>query len=53
MNRTGENRNIEVKISAQGQVTPGKSAQGQSAAAETVQTITAEPYKRYTVRLPV
>ncbi|MGO9687504.1 MAG: alpha-2-macroglobulin family protein [Syntrophobacteraceae bacterium] len=53
MNRTGESRNIEVKITADGQVAPGKSGQGQSGAASTVQTITAEPYKRYTVRFPV
>ena len=53
MNRTGESRNIEVKITADGQVAPGKSGQEQSGAASTVQTITAEPYKRYTVRFPV
>ena len=53
MNRTGESRNIEVKITAEGQVAPVKSGEGQSGAASTVQTITAEPYKRYTVRLPV
>ena len=53
MNRTGESRNIEVKITAEGQVVPGKSGQQQTAAATTSQTIAAEPYKRYTVRLPV
>ncbi|SPJ14661.1 Alpha-2-macroglobulin domain protein [Syntrophobacter sp. SbD2] len=53
MNRTGESRNIEVKIPAEGQVVPGKSGQPQTAAATTTQTIAAEPYKRYTVRLPV
>ncbi|MGA2401025.1 MAG: alpha-2-macroglobulin family protein [Syntrophobacteraceae bacterium] len=53
MNRTAESRNIEVKITADGQVAPGKYGQGQNAAAATVQTIAAEPYKRYTVRLPV
>ena len=53
MNRTGESRNIEVKITAEGQVVPGKSGQQQTAAATTTQTIAAEPYKRYTVRLPV
>jgi hypothetical protein len=45
MNRTGENRNIEVKIKAEGQIAAG--------AAETVQKVTAEPFKRYTVWLPV
>jgi hypothetical protein len=55
MNRTAETRNIEVKIAAGGgSVAPvEESAKGQSAAAETVQTISAEPYKRYTVRLPL
>ena len=53
MNRAAESRNIEVKITAGGQVVPGKTRQEQGAAAEIVQTITAEPYKRYTVRLPV
>ena len=53
MNRTGENRNIEVKITAEGQVVPGKSGQSQNAVAAIAQTIAAEPYKRYTVRLPV
>ena len=51
MNRTGESRNIEVKIKAEGRVAAAGHAPG--AAAETVQTIAAEPYKRYTVRLPV
>ncbi len=53
MNRTAENRNIEVKITAEGQVAPGKSGQGQSGVAGITQTIAAEPYKRYTVRLPI
>jgi len=53
MNRTGESRNIEVKIKAEGQVAPAGPGQAQGPGAETVQTITAEPYKRYTVRLPV
>ncbi|HYA43599.1 MAG TPA: MG2 domain-containing protein [Syntrophobacteraceae bacterium] len=54
MNRTAESRNIEVKIAAAGPVVPGKEpGRGQSAAAETVRTIAAEPYKRYTVRLPL
>jgi alpha-2-macroglobulin len=53
MNRTGESRNIEVKITAEGQVASGKSGQLKNAAATSMQTIAAEPYKRYTVRLPV
>ena len=53
MNRTGESRNIEVKITAEGQVVPGKSGESKNAAAAATQTIAAEPYKRYTVRLPV
>src|SRR5208283_5528375 len=53
MNRTDESRNIEVKITAGGQVASGKSGQLKNAAAPTTQTIAAEPYKRYTVRLPV
>ena len=53
MNRTGESRNIEVKITAEGQVVPGKSGESKNAVAATTQTIAAEPYKRYTVRLPV
>jgi alpha-2-macroglobulin len=53
MNRTGEGRKIEVKIAAEGQVVPGKSGQPQNAVSEITQTIDVEPYKRYTVRLPV
>jgi hypothetical protein len=49
MNRTAENRNIEVKIKAEGRV----AATVPGTAVEAVQKITAEPYKRYTVRLPV
>ncbi len=53
MNRTGESRNIEVKVTAEGQVSPGESGQSKNALVATTQTIAAEPYKRYTVRLPV
>jgi uncharacterized protein YfaS (alpha-2-macroglobulin family) len=53
MNRTGDSRKIEVRIKAEGRVATGGPGQAQGQAAETVQTITAEPYKRYTVRLPV
>ncbi|MDR3568143.1 MAG: MG2 domain-containing protein [Syntrophobacteraceae bacterium] len=48
MNRTDKARNIEVSVAAQG---PVESA-GESKTSVT-QTIAAEPYKRYTVRLPV
>lgn len=53
MNRTGEARTIEVKIMAEGPCEPleGGAAVGQVCGMN--QTITAEPYKRYTVRLPI
>lgn len=51
MNRTNDVRTIEVKITAEGPCAP---PDGGTAAGCTVnQTITAEPYKRYTVRLPI
>jgi hypothetical protein len=53
MNRTSESRNIEVKITAEGQIAPGKSNEQKTGVVATTQTIAAEPYKRYTVRLPV
>ncbi len=53
MNRTGESRNIEVKITAEGQVAPGQSGWPKDVSATITQTIAAEPYKRYTVRLPL
>jgi len=42
-----------VKIKAEGQAAADSPGQAQSSAAETTQTIAAEPYKRYTVWLPV
>ena len=53
MNRTGEGRNIEVKIQAQGQAVSENPGPAQDQAVETTQTVTAEPYKRYTVWLPL
>jgi len=51
MNRTGEVRTIEVKIAAEGQCAPPEGASGAGCAV--TQTVTAEPYKRYTVWLPM
>lgn len=54
MNRTEATRNIEVKIRAEGQVAaPDGESRPEGPAAEITQTVTAEPFKRYTVRLPV
>ncbi len=54
MNRTAETRNIEVKILAEG---PCEPIEGGAPAGGTgfgiTRAITAEPYKRYTVRLPM
>lgn len=52
MNRTGETRNIEVKITASGQCTPVEAEPSTGTGGlEVRQTIAAEPYKRYVVRL--
>ncbi len=48
MNRTDKARNLEVSVKAEGQV-----ASGGSSKTSITQTIAAEPYKRYVVRLPV
>ncbi len=48
MNRTAQTRNIKVSVTAEGQVAPA----GPSKTSST-QTIACDPYKRYTVRLPV
>lgn len=54
MNRTNETRNIEVNISAEGPCqTPEGAAPSGAAGIGITQKITAEPYKRYTVRLPL
>ncbi len=55
MNRTGEARSLEVSITAEGPCGPvegGGSTPG-SGGFTITRKITAEPYKRYTVRLPV
>ncbi|MFZ2445855.1 MAG: alpha-2-macroglobulin family protein [Syntrophobacteraceae bacterium] len=55
MNRTAETRNIEVKILAEGPCEPlegGAPAAGGKGFG-TTREIAAEPYKRYTVRLPM
>ena len=53
MNRTGETRNIEVKITAEGPVAAQQGESAGSGAAVVTQSISAEPYKRYVVRLPL
>jgi hypothetical protein len=55
MNRTAETRNIEVKITAAGPCeAPGAEAgSAEKTAPSTTQTIVAEPYKRYVIRLPI
>ncbi|MHC1729954.1 MAG: alpha-2-macroglobulin [Syntrophobacteraceae bacterium] len=52
MNRTGETRNIEVQVTAEGQALPPESGAAGSGVAVT-RTVSAEPYKRDTVRLPM
>ncbi len=53
MNRTNETRTIEVKITAEGPCEPAEAAPGGGAGVGITERITAEPYKRYTVRLPL
>ncbi|MCE5336575.1 MAG: hypothetical protein LLG06_18515 [Desulfobacteraceae bacterium] len=50
MNRTAERRDIEVKLTAEGRCA---SPDGATEKPSVSQTIAAEPYKRYTVRLPL
>ncbi len=53
MNRTNETRNIEVRITAEGPCEPAEGMPGGGAGTGITQRIAAEPYKRYTVRLPL
>lgn len=52
MNRTGETRNLAVQVMAEGQAMPLETASA-AGGATISQTVSAQPYKRETVRLPL